>query len=670
VEGRVDSAITGTGEEEREPDEPIPAALAELLEATGAEAAELFLTDRSSNRVWMAAHRGLARRAFLERIEFGRGEGFPGLVIEHGEPIVSLDLGADERYLRDRVRERGFRSCLCAPVHGHGRVLGSLNIAFRRVDVSVDDQLAELSRIADRLGELLELARLRARERLSEVMLSEPEVDPKRNLEGKIDRGLNAMIRQARADGGIVLLRGATIGSLHPWTWRGTYERARGPLADTSGPCVCPVVAESPDPLDGAAGPGACGPGCTVVPAGLARTACLPLRAGGRMLGALSVGWHSRDALPGRHLAELEGMVEQLALAVADEQAAVLAEERALDSQRGRMLNEIDLLAERSLQPVLLRIERAGTVGDPSPRLRAELASIQSLLRDSAREIAESARRGSAAAVVSSDSAHPPDPSAPFLDLRCFGQFAVFRDGQPVPPERFARRRALTMLKILLTNYGKPVSREVLVESLWGDEPPKDPSRQLKVVVHYLRRALEPDREAGEGGLWVVRTDAGYAFDVTAPHRLDYQDFLSLAHWADRLRERGEPEAALAACEAAVGMYTGDYLEDELYSDWCAAERDYLRETLLSTLWRAAASHLDRGDAEGALSCHRRALLADPTREDVHRELMRVLWREGRRDDALRQYRLCDEALQRGLGVAPSAETRALHESLTGSRRA
>ena len=565
------------------------------------------------------------------------------------------------------MRRRGFRSYACAPVHGGRRVLGSLNIASRRADPPVADQLAALSRIADRLGERLELARLRARERLGEAMLSEPELDPKRNLERKVDRGLNAMIELARADGGIVLLHSAAAGSLHPWAWRGTYERASHPLARDGDPCACPVVADSLDSHEPATGPDRCQATCALLPRELASTICLPLLAGDRVLGAASVGWRSRDALPGRHLPELEGTAEQLALAVADEQAAVLAEERAADTQRRRVLDEIDLAAERSLQPVMLRIERAGTLAEPSPRLRTELGSIQGLLRDSGREIVESARRRSLAAA--SGPARPAT-SAPLLDLRCFGRFAVFWGGQPIPAERFARRRALTLLKILLTHYGKPVHREVLVNLLWPDKPPKDPARQLKVVVHYLRRALEPDKRPGDGSLWVASTGEGYVFDVAAPHRLDYQDFLSLVHWANRLRERGEPEAAAAAYEAAAGVYAGDFLEDELYSDWCSAEREYLRETLLSALWRAAALRLDRGDAEGALSCHRRALLADPLREDVHRELMRVLWREGRRDDALRHYRLCRETLDRELGVAPSPETRALYESLAGPRRA
>lgn len=658
-------ARAGPAPEDERDRGPIPGALAEALAATDADAAELFLAE-SSNRVWMAAHRGAAPQAFRAQVEFAPGEGLPGIVVERDEAIAVPELDADRRYLRDRVRRGGFRTYLCAPVRGERRVLGSLNITSRRSGGSLADQLPTLSRVADRLGERLELARLHARERIAEAMLSDPGLNPKLNLERKIGRGLDAMIELAQADGGIVLLHSAATRSLHPWAWRGSYECACSPLARSTRHPACPVVAQSLDPSEAADVPPDCPPDCAVRPAELANAVCLPLLAGDRVIGAASVGWRSREVLPGRHLPELEGTAEQLALAVADEQVAMLAEERAADTQRRRLLDEIDLVAERSLQPVMLRIERAGTLAGTPPRLRTELGSIQDLLRDSGREIVDSAHRGSAS---SADSGRVrPASATPLLDLRCFGRFAVFAGGQPIPPERFARRRALTLLKILLTNYGKPVHREVLVDLLWGDELPKDPGRQLKVVAHYLRRALEPDRRAGDGSRWVVSAGEGYAFNTAAPHRLDYQDFLSLAHWADRLGERGEPEAALAAYEAAAGTYTGDFLEDELYSDWCSPEREHLREMLLSVLWRSADLHLDRGDAEGALGCHRRALLVDPAREDVHREVMRVLYREGRQGDALRQYRLCRDALERELGAAPSAETRALYERLAAPR--
>src|SRR5690606_12456487 len=63
----------------------------------------------------------------------------------------------------------------------------------------------------------------------------------------------------------------------------------------------------------------------------------------------------------------------------------------------------------------------------------------------------------------------------------------------------------------------------------------------------------------------------------------------------------------------------------------------------------------------------RQILALDPAREDVHREVMRLCARAGQRHQALRQYRLCREALQQELDAEPDAETEAFyHEILAG----
>jgi len=104
----------------------------------------------------------------------------------------------------------------------------------------------------------------------------------------------------------------------------------------------------------------------------------------------------------------------------------------------------------------------------------------------------------------------------------------------------------------------------------------------------------------------------------------------------------------------------GDFLEDEPYAEWACVEREQLRESYLSLLIRAAARCRDLRDWERATEFLRRAIRIDPSREAAHRELMRAFWASGRRDEAVRQYQACREALARDLGLAPLPETEIL----------
>ena len=80
-------------------------------------------------------------------------------------------------------------------------------------------------------------------------------------------------------------------------------------------------------------------------------------------------------------------------------------------------------------------------------------------------------------------------------------------------------------------------------------------------------------------------------------------------------------------------------------------------------------THQQRGGAaETAIQTGLRLLALDPLQEPVHRTLMRLYARLGRREAALRQYQLSVDALKRELSTSPEAETNQLHQEILRSR--
>jgi len=63
-----------------------------------------------------------------------------------------------------------------------------------------------------------------------------------------------------------------------------------------------------------------------------------------------------------------------------------------------------------------------------------------------------------------------------------------------------------------------------------------------------------------------------------------------------------------------------------------------------------------------------RLLALDPLQESVHRALMRLYDRQGRRAASLRQYQECVDLLQRELGTEPESETRQLYAEILRRR--
>jgi len=250
------------------------------------------------------------------------------------------------------------------------------------------------------------------------------------------------------------------------------------------------------------------------------------------------------------------------------------------------------------------------------------------------------------------------------LDLRVLGPFEVRLDGAPLNMDAFSRRRALTLLKILVTNYGKVVARDELIELLWPSDVPKDAAQLLKIAVHYLRRGLGEDPHGKPKTSFIATEANGYAFNTASVHRLDALEFKALAEEGLAFERQGRWREAIAALRSAAQMYGGDYLEEDPYSDWCLKQRRHLRETLFEVLLTAARLSRSAGENDAAIRYYRRILELDPCLEDVHRDLMETLGRCGKRTQALRQFEACSRALREEFDSSPTLETETLYRSL------
>src|SRR5205823_3610746 len=137
--------------------------------------------------------------------------------------------------------------------------------------------------------------------------------------------------------------------------------------------------------------------------------------------------------------------------------------------------------------------------------------------------------------------------------------------------------------------------------------------------------------------------------------------------------ERLVADGAPAALEEAVALYRGDLLDGfdvaaAPFEEWLLAERERLRELALEALARLLRHQSESRATEPAIQTALRLLALDPLQEAVHRTLMRLYARQGRRSNALRQYQVCVSVLQRELGVEPEAETRRVYQDILQQR--
>ena len=111
-----------------------------------------------------------------------------------------------------------------------------------------------------------------------------------------------------------------------------------------------------------------------------------------------------------------------------------------------------------------------------------------------------------------------------------------------------------------------------------------------------------------------------------------------------------------------MGLYRGPLLpgDDE---PWIVARRERLSSRFRRAIAEVARALEEHGDPERAVDCYKRAIELDDRAEEIHRALIGLYQRLGRRAEAAAAYERCRAALAATFQVSPSPETQALVSS-------
>jgi DNA-binding SARP family transcriptional activator len=231
------------------------------------------------------------------------------------------------------------------------------------------------------------------------------------------------------------------------------------------------------------------------------------------------------------------------------------------------------------------------------------------------------------------------------LRLWLLGEFRAEVGGQPVPEQRWHRRKARSLVKLLALAPRHRLHREQLMDILWPGLQPDAAGANLRKAVHFARQAIGADAlRSRDGGVWLE------------PDGL----------WVDA----DAFQAAIAAGDAvgALGLFRGDLLPDDRFEPWAEERRELFRIQLLRCALRLAAE-LEQAEELGRASpVLERVIELDALNEEAHLRLARVQAKAGHRHLALRTCLQIQERLRQELGERPSAEARRLRDDIVAGR--
>jgi len=252
------------------------------------------------------------------------------------------------------------------------------------------------------------------------------------------------------------------------------------------------------------------------------------------------------------------------------------------------------------------------------------------------------------------------------LRVQTLGAFRTWRGEAEIAPREWQRDKARQLFQLLLTERGRWLQRDEIVDRLWPSLGPDAALRDFKVALNALNRAIEPGHQPDDPFAFVAREGTAYRVRPEADLWMDATEFESVCEAGLHGPLSGSgTEETLGHLRAALRLYTGDYLPEALYDDWSAEARERLLSLYLCAADRLAGALIDRGRYEEALTACQAILTRDNCWERAYRQMMLAYARQGNRPHAVRTYQRCVQTLKTQLDVAPSAETDALYAQLT-----
>jgi predicted ATPase/DNA-binding SARP family transcriptional activator len=230
--------------------------------------------------------------------------------------------------------------------------------------------------------------------------------------------------------------------------------------------------------------------------------------------------------------------------------------------------------------------------------------------------------------------------------FRVLGSLEFERDGEVVA---VPSGRQGSLLALLLSAGGVPLSRDRLIDELWGESPPASAVSALHVHLSKLRDVI--------GGMLVLEP-AGYvltpgAFEVDA-WRLD-----SLLEAA-----RANPEKAGALMREALALFRGEPLANVEAEGSVALWRRALEEKRLQAIAIRIDADLEAGRAAELIAELEQLVGRHPLEERLWGQLMLALYRAGRQAEALDAYQRVRRLLSGDLGLEPGEQLTRLQQRI------
>ncbi len=249
------------------------------------------------------------------------------------------------------------------------------------------------------------------------------------------------------------------------------------------------------------------------------------------------------------------------------------------------------------------------------------------------------------------------------LKVYFFGKFKVLQGDKEVPDKRWKSKKAQMIFKYLL--YHRPkgyLKKDVLMELLWPEDDPVKTAKRFHVALASMRKTLEPEIIRGTPSAYISRSGDAYCIDIGNEGYVDIDNFKKELKFA---KEKKDSEELIDHLLKAETIYQGDFLEEDLYVQWCDEERERFKEEYLQLLEEIIKYYHVKKNYKKCIHYANKYLKTDKYAEDIYQLLMIYYSRTGNNAMVNKIFKKCKDHIIKGLDCPVSKETEKLYHELT-----
>lgn len=245
-----------------------------------------------------------------------------------------------------------------------------------------------------------------------------------------------------------------------------------------------------------------------------------------------------------------------------------------------------------------------------------------------------------------------PLPKTKIINIKLFGNFKMVVDNVEIGDNEWKTRKICGILKFILANPGKTVSREVLSTTFWPDSDSKAAFTSLRAALYELRKILARFGMAFESEDALI-TEGKNGFYLCSRNTIETDADRFTRLYRKYKSENLSPKKIKALLVQMIELYEGDFLEDDSYDEWVTLSREHYRSIFIEVSHKLTRLYIADGESEQAEALLKRHMKVDPHDEKACGMLIHLYNSSSQKYQAASLRRQFENRFEAEMGVKP-----------------